>query len=329
MNLHFTILDADEARWTIDRSWNEWSSHRPRDTHHRFFRGLMESAWGRERMRSPALVADDGEPVATMWLFETPFQLDGRPIRAGGIGSVVVRDDLRKQGVGTRFMGAVHDLLRSEGYEAALLFSNIDPRFYLKLGYQVLPTRHYSGVIPAAVETVTGPWTIRPYADTDFDAVRDLHNAGAAARRLGLLRDDTYWAYDFLASDLYAELIAEEPGEPWEFLVGEQGGEVAAYLRSSPGEDDSLEVNEFAFKPGGEELVSSMLTWIRDRVFPAKPLTVEGLLPSRFGDLCPAASPEWKDQDKGVMMMRPIADGFELPTFELLDDYFVWSYDRF
>ena len=29
------------------------------------------------------------------------------------------------------------------------------------------------------------------------------------------------------------------------------------------------------------------------------------------------------------MMMGPIADGFELPAFELPDDYFVWSYDRF
>ncbi len=128
----------------------------------------------------------------------------------------------------------------------------------------MLPARRYSGVIPADVETVTGPWTIRPYVDSDYDTVRDLHDAGATARRLGHLRDDTYWEYDFLASSLYERHIASAPGRPWEFLVAELGGAVSAYLRSSPGEDDSLDVEEYAFSPDAEERVSSVLIWIRD-----------------------------------------------------------------
>ncbi len=72
-----------------------------------------------------------------------------------------------------------------------------------------------------------------------------------------------------------------------------------------------------------------MLTWIRDQVFLGKPLKVEGVLPSVFGDLCPAASFEWRDDTRAPMMMRPIADGFELPAFERQDDYLIWPDDRF
>ena len=95
MTLRLTFLDAEGAGWTVQ---GQHSEPMLRDKLQRFYRELMESAWGREHLRSPALITEDGEPAATMRLYDIPFQLDGRPIRVGGIGNVVVRDDLRNQG---------------------------------------------------------------------------------------------------------------------------------------------------------------------------------------------------------------------------------------
>lgn len=58
-----------------------------------------------------------------------------------GIGALMVPPDLRKRGLGRDLVNAAIDDARSQGMRAAWLFSEIDPAYYERLGFQQVPFR--------------------------------------------------------------------------------------------------------------------------------------------------------------------------------------------
>jgi predicted N-acetyltransferase YhbS len=141
MNLQFAFLEGDELSPAIERSREEWNREKGRDDYQRFMRALKETPWGRARWRAPAL-RTEGDVAATMFLYDFTFALENARVRVCAIASFGVRRDLRGRGIGRCLMEEVHELLAKEGCDAALLYSLIDPRYYERLGYTVLPTQH-------------------------------------------------------------------------------------------------------------------------------------------------------------------------------------------
>ncbi|MBH1864307.1 GNAT family N-acetyltransferase [Stenotrophomonas maltophilia] len=72
--------------------------------------------------------------VAHLALYERNALLDGEPERIGLIGGVVVRADVRRQGVASRLIEAAHAELRRHGVDFAVLFA-LDHRHYASAGY--------------------------------------------------------------------------------------------------------------------------------------------------------------------------------------------------
>ncbi|HEL3735313.1 TPA: GNAT family N-acetyltransferase [Stenotrophomonas maltophilia] len=72
--------------------------------------------------------------VAHLALYERNVLLDGEPERMGLIGGVVVRADVRRQGIASRLIEAAHAELRRHGIDFAVLFA-LDHRHYASAGY--------------------------------------------------------------------------------------------------------------------------------------------------------------------------------------------------
>lgn len=81
-----------------------------------------------------ALALESNQVVAHLALYERSVLLDGDVERIGLIGGVVVRTDVRGQGVASRLIEAAHAELRHRGIDFAVLFA-LDHRHYASAGY--------------------------------------------------------------------------------------------------------------------------------------------------------------------------------------------------
>ncbi|WP_295548531.1 GNAT family N-acetyltransferase [uncultured Stenotrophomonas sp.] len=80
------------------------------------------------------LAMEGDHVVAHLALYERNALLDGEPERIGLIGGVVMRADVRRQGVASRLIEAAHAELRLHGIDFAVLFA-LDHRHYASAGY--------------------------------------------------------------------------------------------------------------------------------------------------------------------------------------------------
>lgn len=117
----------------------------------------------------------------------------------------------------------------SEGFGLALLFSEIDPRYYEHLGFRQLPINQV--VLSVRPGTRPGPPAI-PMRSGDFGdipSIVEMNASGSAGYRLALARDPDYARHAIIKKRLLAACGA--PGHrKVEFFVVEEGGRAAAYV---------------------------------------------------------------------------------------------------
>ena len=326
MNLQFTFLEGDALHPAIERSQEEWNHEKERGMYARFMRAMKETPWGRAHWRAPAFRA--GEDVAaTMFIYDFTFAVENHRVQVAGIASFGVRRDLRGRDIGRRLMEKVHGFLEKEGYDAALLYSLIHPRYYERLGYTVLPTQHLEAEMDGWREAgprARTPPRIRPYEPRDFPFVRNLYNTHASAQRLAVLREDDYWQFDIRRERLLQEMFSRK-AYPWAFLVSESrpGRGIASYLRTRFPDDGTLHVLEYGFEAGAKEDITAMLRFLMKRLEQEGVSRLKGKVPSRFVNLCPARQFRW--EEKRLVMMRPIKENFSFPSFAHPDEYFHWT----
>src|SRR6185437_2020464 len=100
--------------------------------------------------------------------------------RTLGIGAVFTAPEARGTGVASTLLRAVLDEARNLGYGAALLYSDIDPDFYARLGFVPLPARDWA--IRVADLPTEGALDVRRARETDLDAILAWHEAAWRAR---------------------------------------------------------------------------------------------------------------------------------------------------
>ena len=104
--------------------------------------GLSEVAWLDECRASAKYAAGtwhvleaDGEPVASLIVYEGRFSL---PPGAHGIGSVATSPAARHRGHASALVTGVAARLETAGSHGIWLFSDIDPGFYARLGFDTV-----------------------------------------------------------------------------------------------------------------------------------------------------------------------------------------------
>jgi predicted N-acetyltransferase YhbS len=110
----------------------------------------------------------------------------GGALRAVGIGAVFTAPSARGRGVASALVGAVLDEARALGYAAALLYSDIDPAFYARLGFVALPARDWS--LPAGALPARGALPVRRAVEGDLDRLLGWYEDAWDAGHPTLLR---------------------------------------------------------------------------------------------------------------------------------------------
>jgi predicted N-acetyltransferase YhbS len=146
-----------------------------------------------EEMRYVGLYDEQGALAASARLLDLRLQTPEGIAQACGIAAVFVRQDVRRLGLGARLIGSILAENRARGCSLALLFSDIGPDYYARLGFSPFPARDWS----APVEHMPSerPLKVRRAQPGEVERLRAMFNAHARRQTLCPVRSARWWAY--------------------------------------------------------------------------------------------------------------------------------------
>ena len=84
-------------------------------------------------------LVEQGAVTSSAKRYDLSARIDGRIRRVLGIGAVFTSPERRGRGGARRLLELMLDAAVAEGYEYAMLFSEIDPAFYERLDFVPVP----------------------------------------------------------------------------------------------------------------------------------------------------------------------------------------------
>jgi GNAT superfamily N-acetyltransferase len=204
--------------------WNDGLSH---DAYRKQWAAQLKTPWGSGHLDRVALV-DGPHVVSSAKRYDLSLRLDGRIRRVLGIGAVFTAPAHRGRGGAREVIARMIESAVAEGYEFAMLFSEIPPAFYERLDFvpvplveRVIEVDRKGGGAPAQL--------VRSGDERDLHLVAELSAAQSTNARLALDRNE-----DFIRFNITRKRLLSGLGPPGlretEFLVVEEGHRAVAYL---------------------------------------------------------------------------------------------------
>jgi GNAT superfamily N-acetyltransferase len=227
--------------------------------------------------------------------YDLQGRVGSRPLHIVGIGAVFTPPALRRQGHAFAMLKSAVDKARESGADGALLFSDIDVRYYERLGFLPVESRESS---------VTGSQLPRPSGGFRAATAGDepaLAEIFAAARRdeprLHLARDE--WTVRFQLRRLRELSRARGVSEPeWGVLVDGRAGEGGAMVRFGR---DSVDVLDAAWTT--EAARDTLFSGLRDCMQRAGRVRLRFWPVSQLRSLFPAS-----ERRSSVAMIAKLSD---------------------
>lgn len=134
-----TLLElASSADITRILGWTHgtWGASLDFATYEARTRALLATPWGRSRYRFYLGRDEAGQPVCACKHYVFDVTVAGEPLTAIGFGAVFTHPDARHQGHAARMLSQLMELGLADGHAFALLYSDIDPAYYERLGFR-------------------------------------------------------------------------------------------------------------------------------------------------------------------------------------------------
>jgi GNAT superfamily N-acetyltransferase len=204
---------------------------------------------------------DGGRLVSTVQIFDRAVNLDGQPVKMGGIGSVFTREEYRHKQVASSLMRLAVDTMVREGFEVSLLFAD-RLTFYNQFGWREVD-RKFS-VLPGAsgIQPRDRDGWARFEIDV-FDEARDLpevaaiHRAYSGRFNVIAVRDEPGWRANLRFAGNQPSAGCDE----YFTICRERGGSIAAYARVTRFYGISM-VMEFGYRPGDLDAMLAMFKYL-------------------------------------------------------------------
>lgn len=214
----------------------------------------------------------DGQVVTSLGAYPLELRIHGHVLPSVAIGSVHTLPAFRGRGLAPRLLDWVHAFLQARGTRATLLYSDIEPEFYARLGYRRCPC--YVGWVEASPRTAasSGPRHQAPL--TRFDPTEEvarmaeLYDAYHGRFAISIARSAQYWQ----------QLLCR--GENDEFYWLGTSREVRGYVRLACHEAE-LRISDFALttSPASTDAAESLYRGIVELAGETGAARVGGWLP--------------------------------------------------
>jgi predicted N-acetyltransferase YhbS len=306
----------------LSDTFDIWNDGLSSSAYRRFWSGQLKTAWGAAHLDRVALV--NGTTIlSSAKRYDLSARIEGRIRRVLGIGAVFTTPAERGRGAGTELLQRILDWAVAEGYEFAMLFSEIGPAYYERFDFVPLPLAESR--ITVRMGKGAPAMLVRSGEDSDIAALADISATRAASARFALERSEDFVRYGLSKRRLLAGL-----GPPTlrqlEFLVAEEGHSAVAFVVCS------IEGRQWFIEDAGD----------RDPAGARVGAMLQAMLARMPADAAPAIRSWWPlaavppqltiddaGETDAVLMIRPLTDRrLPLPPLEARDvvyrrlDYF-------
>ena len=126
------------------------------------------------------VIIEDGRVVSHAALWPRQWMVNGQKLKAAIIASVATYEEYRRRGFAAALVQSLHDTLRNEAYDVAVLWTSV-PEFYAQLGWETVVPRGVLAKISFKdihrLALVADLEIERFDVSRDLGAVRDIHDA--------------------------------------------------------------------------------------------------------------------------------------------------------
>jgi GNAT superfamily N-acetyltransferase len=210
----------------LRESYPIWGEELSFEHYARYWDAQLLTPWGRCHLDRVALV-EDGWVTTSAKRYDLSARVDGRIRRVLGIGAVFTSPARRGRGGARRLLERMLEAAEAEGYEYAMLFSEIAPVFYEELDFVPVPLVemrlrvHRQDGAPAML--------VRAGDDRDLPSIAEISARPIDGVRLRLDRSEDWIRFGIAKRRLLSGFSPAGVREV-EFLVAEEGHQAVAYL---------------------------------------------------------------------------------------------------
>lgn len=164
-----------------------------------------------------------GRVVCCLGLHPLEFQLRSAKVPGVGVASVHTLAEFRGRGFAPQLIAWSEAYARTQGAQLSVLFSDVNPNYYERMGYQLAPAHQGEAIVaeklPAALRLLdaAGARFDTLDAPTSIETLMRVYQDDQGRETLSIARSAEYWRY----------LIARQPGD--EFLSLVRGAETTVY----------------------------------------------------------------------------------------------------
>ena len=287
----------------LDDTYHIWHDGLSRPAYGRFYAAQVATPWGRAHLRRLALVEGD-EVLASAKLYAFDAVLDGRPIKVAGIGAVFTPPASRKRGAARDLIHRLLERAAADGADLALLFSEIGPGYYGRLGFEAIATTDRQLRVTESTRYGAPATMVRGGDDRDLGDIVAMGRVRAERYRFHLNRDRDLVHFAIARKRLVAGL-GPSGARALHFVIAEEGASAAAYVVIS------VQGNEWTLEDAGDRDPSgaragAILQALIAREPAEKRPSITAWLPDGF--LPPQVAIVGETAAKDVMMIRPLSD---------------------
>ena len=313
---------GDYLEQILRESYPIWGEGLTFDRYVSFWEGQRRTPWGAAHLDRVAFV-EQGSVTASAKRYGLSARIDGRIRRVLGIGAVFTSPARRGRGGARRLIETIIEHAEAEGYEYALLFSEIDPRFYERLDFVPVP------LTESRIDVTRGSGApavlMRAGDDRDVASIAEMSAARAAGARFALDRSEDLIRFGIAKRRLLSGL-GPRGLRAVEFFVTEEGHQAVAYVVSTV-HDGRWFIEDAGDRDPSGARVGAMLQAMLARTPHLATPDIRAWLPHDF--VPPQTAIVGREPTTEVMMVRALKDrSLPLPPLSA-SDVIYWRADYF
>lgn len=306
----------------LDSSYPLWGDGLTRKAYEQYNLAQLGTRWGKRHLDRIALV-DKGVVLSSAKRYSLQLMVEGRECRTLGIAAVFTPPDLRGYGYARVLLEKMLATAEADGYDAALLFSEIGPAYYTRLGFSVIP--HETFHIEVARRPGAPGIVVRSGDARDIPAIAAMHGDMAARYRLAIVRQPEWIEYAIAKKRLLAGLVPDGIRSVL-FYVAEEGGRAVAYVVMTTG-TRGWTVEECGDRDPLGSRVGALLQVLLAREPASGIPPIYGWFPGDW--LPPQLSIVSRAAADQIMMMRPLSGRGRTTRPVTSADVLFWHADAF
>jgi predicted N-acetyltransferase YhbS len=308
----------------LDDTHKIWSDGLSRHAYGRLYAAQVAAPWGKAHLDRFALV-DGDEVLASAKLYRFAATLDGRTIQITGIGAVFTSPASRGRGAARELVERLLERAAADGADLALLFSEIGPGYYARLGFETVAIVDRQLRVTESTRYGAPMTMVRGGDDRDLKDIVAMGAARAEPYRFHLNRDRDVVHFAIARKRLLAGL-GPAGVRIVHFFIAEEGASAVAYLVITA-QGSVWTVEEIGDRDPAGARAGAMLQALIAREPAEKRPSIAGWLPDGF--LPPQVTIVGETPSKDVMMIRSLTARGQLTSPLTGADVCYWRADAF